>query len=504
MNKNKLIIVLQAIIASLLVVIVFDLKKITTSTTHSSSKPITIHTDRNIDIAETCNAKIRNIEHSIQNIQLKDNQNIYQQNIQISLHRFVANELRYNPYLPINLLKDKANKIFYVSNFNYNIDLVDNVPENLNIQAVSDQEIILKNEYTISKNIHNKYIIIKFQFKKYTSAQEQFSNQIKNINFSIMHDLAKSYDQKIQTSSITQSTQEYVFDLNFRNLLLSLIFFITLLRLIAPRYLEKDLQYISKQLLDVNKIDLKKIKTKGTIIALAGNANNIIEKLDGALVSNKDVLKNYNNFIADSFHQLNTPLTSIVMNIELIEMISQGDEANEYLLNLKASAEILKIYSKELGYISGDPKEYFPTYLNASEMLKSKEQSYHVLATSINQSILLTIESNIHILINKDEFEILLDNNLLNILKTSKQKSKIEISLNKIDKSIFLIFSTNDYTWNATNDDIFSEYFRESASNRGNGTGLKLSKQICIKNSIGFEKLQEDSKNILKYTFYLT
>lgn len=108
-----------------------------------------------------------------------------------------------------------------------------------------------------------------------------------------------------------------------------------------------------------------------------------------------------------------------------------------------------------------------------------------------------------NILINFNEIELyrIVDNNLSNAIKYSKNSSTINIILENKDNSINLIFKDEGVGIKDTTK-IFQRYYRGDRITGGFGIGLSIVKNICDKNKIRIEvssKINEGS--IFTYIF---
>ena len=110
------------------------------------------------------------------------------------------------------------------------------------------------------------------------------------------------------------------------------------------------------------------------------------------------------------------------------------------------------------------------------------------------------IEENIMINFNEIELYRIIDNNISNAIKYSKDSSCIEISLQKEEQKIK--FSVKDEGIGIKDTSkIFERYYRGDKITGGFGIGLSIVKNICLKNSI---KIDVESKENFGTTFIYT
>lgn len=203
----------------------------------------------------------------------------------------------------------------------------------------------------------------------------------------------------------------------------------------------------------------------------------------------EDKIRTLNRFIKDSTHEINTPLSVILMSIEQLE---RQNFKQDKFLHIKLAAKTLEqIYSDLLFYsfphmLDGEKKkvamrdmilerlEYFKLFL---------EQKKIVLALNLNEESF--------IFANKNEITRLFDNLLSNAIKYNKKGGKIIISLEKNQLSI------RDSGCGISEENlkhIFDRYARFDETCGGFGLGLSLVKKICQDNELKIKCHSEENE----------
>ena len=139
--------------------------------------------------------------------------------------------------------------------------------------------------------------------------------------------------------------------------------------------------------------------------------------------------------------------------------------------------------------------------INFSFFLEKRVEFFNDLAVSKNIIFHKTIEQNLMIYFNEIELYRIIDNNLSNAIKYSKNSSNINIFLKKEENEIKLIFQDEGIGIKDTSK-IFERYFRGDKITGGFGIGLSIVKNICDKNGIKVEvnsELNKGSKFIYKF-----
>lgn len=214
---------------------------------------------------------------------------------------------------------------------------------------------------------------------------------------------------------------------------------------------------------------------------------------------NKQLKRDNKDFILSSIHQLKTPLSAIVMNLELLEMSDVDKKHQDYIDQIKASVDMLNLNSEELVYLSmKDDVKYKQNKINISTVLEDRTNFFKQIAVANEKKILTDIEDGIFITINNTEFERLVDNNISNAIKYSNQNTNINISLKKDADNIILTFESSGKEIKE-HLKLFDKGYRESKDKDGYGLGLYIIKSICDKYKIKIDLKSKQSVTTFRY-----
>lgn len=206
------------------------------------------------------------------------------------------------------------------------------------------------------------------------------------------------------------------------------------------------------------------------------------------------------DFLKDAMHELKTPIGVARFNIDMLQMKIQGDK---HILRIKSALKNMSIIYEDLEYymhrFSGieEKKE-----INFSKFLKKRVEFFDDLATAKHIKLIDNIESNIQIVFNEIELYRIIDNNLSNAIKYSKEKSIIDITLKKNNNTISLFFKDQGIGIKDTTK-IFSRYYRGDKISGGFGIGLSIVKKICDKNNITI-KVESSIDNGSCFTYHFS
>ena len=216
---------------------------------------------------------------------------------------------------------------------------------------------------------------------------------------------------------------------------------------------------------------------------------------------NIQLLKVNKRFVADTVHQIRTPLTNIMMNSEMIQRNQTDDTTSNYTDQINASINMLTNSYEDLSYIaSSDTIEYNPTLLCLSDIVSQRIKFFTTISKVSFKKIIADIQSDIKFNINQIELERLIDNNISNGIKYADTNKPITVTLTKENDTVILEFKTFGKPIEDTLK-LFEKNYREDESKRGLGLGLDIVKRICEKYGIKYEVSNNNGQNIFSYKF---
>jgi two-component system OmpR family sensor kinase len=145
----------------------------------------------------------------------------------------------------------------------------------------------------------------------------------------------------------------------------------------------------------------------------------------------REAIEKMNRFIQDATHELNTPISTILTNIEMIETFGNCDSKQELRRIEIASKTLSKIYD-DLSYLNLNHNYHTEVEkLNFSELLKERITYFSSVAGSKKIAITSDIEKDLLIMIDRNDATRLIDNLISNAIKYNKQNGTIDIILTK-------------------------------------------------------------------------
>ncbi len=195
----------------------------------------------------------------------------------------------------------------------------------------------------------------------------------------------------------------------------------------------------------------------------------------------KQMNKALDNFIKDSIHEINTPLSIINVNIDLYH---RKNPPNKYMNRIKAATKVLSNIYNDMDYLIKHKKlSYEKEDINIAMFVQERIDYFNDVANMKE----ITIHSNIQdckkIFMNNKQLQCIVDNNISNAIKYSHENSAIDISLYMKDNKCHLSFEDKGVGIEKV-DKIFTRYYRENMHKGGFGIGLNIVKSIIDQEKI--------------------
>ena len=200
----------------------------------------------------------------------------------------------------------------------------------------------------------------------------------------------------------------------------------------------------------------------------------------------KDEREKLNNFIKDTTHELNTPISAILMSSENEELSKK--QVTRIILAAKKVSEIYK----DLTYVFLEEREKKVDLKELSLKKLIYEQLRYFEALAEKKKIIITTDlEDFKYAIDENDFTRLFNNIVSNAIKYNKKSGEITITLK--DKTL-IIKDTGIGIEDKKIKDIFNRYYRATKEQGGFGIGLNIVQNICLEYNIKFDvksKLKE-------------
>ncbi|MCV3428705.1 HAMP domain-containing histidine kinase [Campylobacter sp. IFREMER_LSEM_CL1904] len=368
----------------------------------------------------------------------------------------------------------------------------------------------LISEYSIKLRQEHRFVILQMEKSRFEPIEKSAKKiaQISNIKFAIF-DRTKVYFSNLDLPAQTtffksnnaniynNNTLIYVADINLNSLLL------------ADNQNQSALEILG----DVNRLrvliqgdDISKelgfIRFK---VALAMVFSLIFVSLVGYLIL-KFALKPLearirflNNFIKDTTHEINTPISVILMSVENLERKKNFEEIKA-LKRVKIAALTLSHLYSDLTFLNfSQAYEAKKDWIFLKNLIKERMEYFKIFLEQKNIDLELSLENDGKIYANKEQFFKMFDNLVNNAIKYNIKNGHIKIALLE-QKLIIADSGCGIAKENLAN--IFERYSRFNENQGGFGIGLSLVDKICKEHNIKIKvesELKKGTKFILTW-----
>ena len=185
--------------------------------------------------------------------------------------------------------------------------------------------------------------------------------------------------------------------------------------------------------------------------------------------------RSLDHFLKDAMHEIRTPLGVIQINLEFLENSVKSSMALKRAQG--GLRNLTSVYESIEYFIKNKKITYKKETINLTHLLKSRIEFFRILAEIKNLEFKNHIE-DILIHANIIEIQRLIDNNISNAIKYSKENTTIQIKLYAHKHYVVLSFSNFGEEIKDTNK-IFQRYYRGDNIRGGFGLGLNMVEYIC-------------------------
>jgi signal transduction histidine kinase len=184
--------------------------------------------------------------------------------------------------------------------------------------------------------------------------------------------------------------------------------------------------------------------------------------------------------IKETIHELNIPVSTIQMNIQLLEKTIKDEKSIKRLERIKqASNNLLKLYENMEYNIKKEIDKIEKQEFYLDEIIFKSCDKFDDIK---KDTIIIVNVPNKALLSDVNGFEKTIDNLISNAIKyNSKENPLVEITFKD---SILSIYNNGEKIDTKNLFIVFEKYFQENPSNDGFGLGLAMVKEFCDKNKI--------------------
>lgn len=191
----------------------------------------------------------------------------------------------------------------------------------------------------------------------------------------------------------------------------------------------------------------------------------------------RDALHLLDRFIKDTTHELNTPISAIITNVEMIDKEKLDEKTAKKVNRIDIGAKTISNIYEDLTFLTLNNKIISENKsLNLTLVVKQRVEYFKSLATIKKIDFILDIDEEIYFVCDIKKFSKLLDNLLSNAIKYNKVGGTIKVEL----KENLLVVEDSGKGMSKENlDSLFDRYSRFDKSVGGFGIGLNIVSMIA-------------------------
>jgi two-component system OmpR family sensor kinase len=242
--------------------------------------------------------------------------------------------------------------------------------------------------------------------------------------------------------------------------------------LVKPYYLGTAYLLMAK---DIDKRPLKLLKENIVIFMVIGG---VLFTALGLFLGNlfikpmRESLQEKNRFIQDATHELNTPISTILANIELIEALDRCKDSREELKRMEIASKTLSRIYEDLAYITFNHKMHKRVQsIDFSQLIKERLLYFKSMIEAKELKLKSSIDSGVKINLDRNDAIRLIDNLISNAIKYNKSGGFLEVGLTQ---ESFWVQDSGIGIKKRDIEKLFERFKRANSSEGGFGLGLSI------------------------------
>jgi len=190
-------------------------------------------------------------------------------------------------------------------------------------------------------------------------------------------------------------------------------------------------------------------------------------------------------FIKDTTHELNTPVSAILMNIETFPRDTLDEKSAKKIHRIDIAARTISNIYNDLTYVAlKNQVNSKDESVNLTDLIKERGEFFKIISTQKKLVCNLDLEKSVVIMIDRGKITRLIDNLISNAIKYNKKSGSIHI---KLRKNYFLIEDSGIGMTKKEIKEIFERYTRFNKSEGGFGIGLNIVAAIASEYNLSID-----------------
>jgi two-component system OmpR family sensor kinase len=190
----------------------------------------------------------------------------------------------------------------------------------------------------------------------------------------------------------------------------------------------------------------------------------------------KDSVDLLDNFIKDTTHELNTPISAILANVEMIDRETMTEKDMKKINRINIAAKTVSHLYQDLTFLSlGHNRSSNDEWIDLKLLIEDRANYFYLLAESKKISCNLDLKES-KLFIDSAKIARIIDNLISNAIKYNRRSGDITIVLRK---DYLVLTDTGIGMKSKQVSAMFERYSRFSSSEGGFGIGLNIVKAIA-------------------------
>jgi len=191
----------------------------------------------------------------------------------------------------------------------------------------------------------------------------------------------------------------------------------------------------------------------------------------------RDALHLLDRFIKDTTHELNTPISAIVANIEMIDTTNLDEKTANKIKRIDIGAKTVSNIYQDLTYLTLNNKIMSQNEnINLSDILHQRIDYFTTLADVKKIKFIKDIQNDLYLTMDVKKLSKLIDNLISNAIKYNKINGSIKVSLKP---NLIIIEDSGIGIKKEQIALLFDRYSRFDKTVGGFGIGLNIVSMIC-------------------------
>lgn len=207
------------------------------------------------------------------------------------------------------------------------------------------------------------------------------------------------------------------------------------------------------------------------------------------------------SFIKDTTHELNTPVTAILTNVEQLESVSFDEKTRKKIMRIETAAQTIGAIYDDLtllllrGETAGSDETFDLLHLMHERL------NYFQTRFAMKQlQVQADCQGRFFVKMNRDQAARLIDNLLSNAAKYSDRNTEVHVVFDQNERKL-MIENSGPPIAQEKLEKIFERYMRADTSQGGFGIGLHLVARIAARYGIRIEVYSENNRTRFALTW---